>query len=599
MIKRITLLFVALILLAGFAAQVRARDFHVAAQGNDANAGTLAQPFASIQRAQNAVRGLIQTGLQEDVTVFLHEGTHRLDRTLRFDPRDSGTPAHSVTYAAYPGQAPVLSGGRLITGWRPAKGNRWTVTIPAVKRGKWWFRQLYVDGQRLARGRYPAQGFLKIKTVSKDLMNLSFDGALAQQDLGGQDTEVVVVQNWSITREIIASSSTKGLTGKTALGWVGHGSCRAKPRMSAFLEHNLAFVKTPGQWYLDRRTGVLTYQAAPGENPNERQFVAPVLTQLIDIQGTAAHPVRKLHFKGIGFGDTAFLLPKIGYNGIQACYHGTSQDDATCFAVDVAIEMAFCQDCRIEDCRLSRMGGSGIGIGPGCQDNTVVGCKISDIGGTGINIGHMRVKDPLWADWDHPTEVPVGNSVSNCLIQRCGAELWGAHGIFDAMTRDTRIRHNEIAWLPYGGIATGYVWSTERSSQQGCLIENNHIYEVMLKLNDSGCIYTLGFQPGSIIRGNLLHGVRISGYGGGQVCNNGIFLDEGSKGFLLEDNVIYDVDQRPGAKNAAVRFNRSQEAWQIWINNSISTEDQASEAAQGLVGKAGLEPAYQALLHGD
>ena len=113
-----------------------------------------------------------------------------------------------------------------------------------------------------------------------------------------------------------------------------------------------------------------------------------------------------------------------------------------------------------------------------------------------------------------------------------------------------------------------------------CLIENNHIYEVMHKLNDSGCIYTLGFQPGSIIRGNLLYGVRFGGFAGGQICNNGIFFDEGSKGFLLEDNVIYDVDQSPGAKNTAVRFNRSSEDWQIWINNTIQIEPEAPEAAE-------------------
>jgi len=590
-------LLIALALLGSSGVKTSAVEFHVAPQGNDTHTGTLAQPFASVQRAQTAVRHVIQSGLQEDVTVFLRGGTYRLECILRFDPRDSGTGAHSVTYAAYPGQTPVLSGGRVITGWRPGQGGRWTVTLPAVKKGKWWFRQLYADGQRLARGRYPAEGFLKIKTVSQDLMKLSFNSALPQQDLGAQDTEVVVVQNWSITREIIAASNTEGLTAQTALGWVGHGSCLAKPRMSAFLEHHLDFVRAPGQWHLDRESGVLTYQAAPGENPKDRQFVAPVLTQLIDIQGSADNPVRNLHFQGIAFADTAFLLPAIGYNGIQACYHGTSQEEAACFAVDVAVEMAYCHGCRIEDCRLSRMGGSGIGIGPGCHDNTVVGCEISDIGGTGVNIGHMRVKNPLWADWAHPADVPVGNAVSNCKIHHCGQELWGAHGIFDAMTRDTRVRHNEIAWLPYGGVATGYVWSTQRTSQQGCLIENNHIYEVMLKLNDSGCIYTLGFQPGSIIRGNLLHGVRFSGFAGGQVCNNGMFFDEGSKGFLLEDNVIYDVDQKAGAKNTAVRFNRSQQAWQIWINNSISTDDQAPEAAQTLMKQAGLEPTYQKRLH--
>jgi hypothetical protein len=208
----------------------------------------------------------------------------------------------------------------------------------------------------------------------------------------------------------------------------------------------------------------------------------------------------------------------------------------------------------------------------------------------------MLVKNPLWADWKDSGDVPTGNEISNCFIHHCGQELWGAHGIFDAMTRDTHIHHNEVAYIPYGGVATGYVWSTDRTSQQGCVIEYNHIHDVMLKLNDSGCLYTLGFQPGSIIRGNLMHGVRFGGFAGGQICNNGIFFDEGSKGFLLEDNVIYGVDQAPGARNTAVRFNRSSEEWQIWINNTIQIEHEVPEAAKELAKRAGLQPKYKHLL---
>jgi hypothetical protein len=106
----------------------------------------------------------------------------------------------------------------------------------------------------------------------------------------------------------------------------------------------------------------------------------------------------------------------------------------------------------------------------------------------------------------------------------------------------------------------------------------------------------LGFQPGSIIRGNLLHGVRIGGFAGGQICNNGIFFDEGSKGFLIEDNVIYDVDQSPGARNTAIRFNRSSQDWQIWINNTIQIGANVPDAAKSLAEKAGLEPKYRDLL---
>jgi len=585
-------------LLAGMT-QVRAEvkaDFYVAPDGSDTGNGTLEKPFAALEKARDAVRKKIRAGLGQDVVVLLRGGVYLLDRTLEFGPEDGGTSEYGVTYAAYPGEKPVLSGGRVITGWQRHPDNMWTVKLNDVKNGKWWFRQLYVDEKRLPRGRYPEEGFFKIKSVSKDYMKLRFTTPLPDETLGGRDTEVVVVQNWSISRELIAESNPDELSAKTQIGWVGHSHCLPKPGMSVFFEHSLDFVKKSGQWYLDRKSGVLYYKAADGENPNKRRFVAPALEQLIDIEGDKDNPVRNLHFDGIGFEHTGFLIPDIGYNGLQACYYGTTTEEAVTYAVDVAIEMDYCQNCSITNSRLHRIGGSGIGLGAGCRDNRIAGCEISDIGATGVNIGHMKVKNPLWADWPSPQDVPVNNEVANCYIHHCGVELWGAHGIFDAMTRDTHIHHNEVASMPYGAVATGYIWSTDRTSQQGCVIEYNHIYEVMLRLNDSGCLYTLGFQPGSIIRGNLMHGVRFGGFAGGQVCNNGIFFDEGSKGFLVEDNVIYDIDQKKGSKNTAVRFNRSSHDWQIWINNTIEIAPEMPEAAKALAGKAGLEPRYRRLL---
>lgn len=571
------------------------QTFYVAPDGNDANPGTGAQPFATIQRAQVAVRSLTESGLRENVAVVLREGTYVLEESLRFGPLDAGTSEHSVTYRAAENEAVTLSAGREIHGWQKGADGLWVVDLPAVKEGDWFFRQLFIDGKRMPRGRYPKEGFLEIATVSEDYRTLAFTEPLPAGDFGGQDTEVVVVQNWSISRERVMRTERNSLEAETPIGWVGHSHCLPKPGMSVFLENALSLVSEPGQWYLDRTSGRLYIKAAPGETPASRRIVAPVIDRILDIKGTPERPVRNLRFVGLGFAHTNWLIPEIGYGGIQACYYGTHVDEPACFAVGAAIEMDYGQGCLIQRCRITGTGGSGIGLGPGCRDNRVVGCEISDIGATGVNVGHMRVKDPLWADWADPRDVPHNNEIANCYIHHCGADLWGGHGIFDAMTRDTKIRHNEVAWIPYGGIATGYVWSTDRTSQQGCVIEYNHVYEVTLKLNDSGCLYTLGFQPGSIIRGNLLHGVRFGGFAGGQICNNGIFFDEGSKGFLLEDNVIYEIDQAPGARNTAVRYNHSSQDWHIWIHNTIQTDAQAPEAAGILAETAGLEPAFRNL----
>jgi parallel beta-helix repeat protein len=72
------------------------------------------------------------------------------------------------------------------------------------------------------------------------------------------------------------------------------------------------------------------------------------------------------------------------------------------------------------------------------------------------------------------------------------------------------------------------------------IIELNHIHDVGLHtLSDLACIYTLGVQPGTIIRKNLCHDVTRyeRGYGG-----VGIYLDEGSSNILVENNIVYRTE---------------------------------------------------------
>ncbi len=143
---------------------------YVSPQGNDDWSGKIAAPnpantdgpFASMARARDVIRELKKEGtLQHPVQVLVRGGKYILDQTLIFGPEDSGTPEHQITYQAYPGERPILSGGVVVKNWLPYKGKILQASLPGVKGGQWKFRQLFYSrqpgelSQRMLRTRYP------------------------------------------------------------------------------------------------------------------------------------------------------------------------------------------------------------------------------------------------------------------------------------------------------------------------------------------------------------------------------------------------------------------------------------------------------------
>ena len=156
---------------------------YVSPDGNDGNDGSEENPFATIGRAKEAVRTQIALGLTEDVTVYIRDGVYYLDETLAFTPLDSGTVDHNITYRTYPGESPVISGGRRLEGWSSLGDSKYSVTLPEVAADTWWFRQLWADGHRCRRSRWPNEiGALAIThngpwSYGGDNTNLSADTA--------------------------------------------------------------------------------------------------------------------------------------------------------------------------------------------------------------------------------------------------------------------------------------------------------------------------------------------------------------------------------------------------------------------------------------
>jgi hypothetical protein len=573
-------------------------DFVVAPSGSDAGAGTAAEPFATLSRAKEAVRKQIVAGLTKDLVVLVRGGTYSLNEPLLFAPDDSGTTQFSVSWEAWPGEKPLIEGGVEIKDWTRGKHNLWTTKVAGVENGALAFRQLFRDGVRLDRSRHPNKGeFLRVKEVSPDVKTITFDQDIKLKK-NTTGAELVVHQNWSISRVAIESHTKDQIVTRNSVGWIGHGDATtASPDKPAYIEKAPEYLDKPGEWYLDLASGEVTYVAHEGENPNEHRFMVARLSQLMVVAGEPGRPVRNLHFKGLAFERTEWALPDFGYLGIQAGHHGTDMSKPT-YVTPVAIEFTRATDCSMELCRVGHTGASGIGVGVACQQIHINGCEVYDTAGNGIMVGWRgkgALKETgkgednyLSADWDDPAEAPRDNQVTNCTIHHCAAVFHGCVGIGDMFSQNTLISRNYLTELPYTGISVGFRWDESETTERGCVVENNLITEVMQVLADGGGIYTLGFQPGAMLKGNVIWGVRRSPFTMGGAPNNGIFFDQGSKAIKVEENVIYETS------GDSVRFNQtSQSNMASWEKNSFGPRPGDQSFPSEIADAAGPMPEYR------
>ena len=601
---------------AAAAGEAARADFYVATNGNDAWSGTLAEPnaekgdgpFATLPRARDAVAALRhQRGgaHTQPVTVLLRGGTYWLAEPVEFVPRDSGTEACPVTYAAYPGETPILSGGRLVTGWAQEEQGVYQVTLPEVREGKWAFRQLFVAKKvpgafferryRPTRGAFVVAGLTNAPPVKTKMRHreaqdeFRFAPGDIEKWASLGDVEVVALHDWSASRlrirELDLANHIVRFTGFPVYR-IGHWYKGG--RNPYYVENVKEAGLKPGEWVLDRPTGALAYRPLPGEEMDKLTVVAPRIEQLIRLvgKGEQAFPidesdprfivkppqyVEHVVFRGLTLAHTNWALPPKGYSSGQGMID-----------LPAAVHAEFARKCRLERCALAHLGGYAVRLGQGCRENEVVGCRLFDLGGGGILVGitSVNAKEPF---------LPVGNEVANCVISDGGLDHFSALGVWVGISARTRVSHCVVRRFPYTGVSVGWSWNDKPTSCREALIECNEIHDAMMLLADGGGIYSLGRQPGTVLRGNHIHHIRRSTFAG-SAPNNGIFFDEGSTEFLVEGNVIHSTVQAP------IRFNRNKQADHTWKDNSFGVapdDPKFPESAKAIIAAAGLEPTFR------
>ncbi len=532
------------LLVAGISASAAAAEpvtFYVAPGGNDAWSGRAAEPdaaeddgpFATIGRAQEALRALRSDGVLPGPVTIRIRGTHRLAEPLVITPEDSGAAERPVTFTGYEGERPVLSGGRPITGWQQGEGGVWTVEIPEVKAGEWRFLQLFVDGSRRRPARSPNTGYYRIaqllpgppdpraKPIARDKFVFAPGDLQPWSRLG--DVRVVLMHSWETSLHPIQSIDTEEnivrFTAPMSEWWsIGYW----EPDQRYYVENARELLDQPGEWYLDRTTGVLSYLPLPGEDLREVEVIAPVLTELVRLDGDADEGrfVDHVSLQGLTLHHADWELSPEGNSSTQAAV-----------TVPAAVMATGARHCLLKDCEIAHVGTYGVWFGRGCKDNRIERNHIHDLGAGGVRIGEDRMAE-------HDVAEASRNIVTNNYIHDGGHVYAAGVGLWLAQSSHNTISHNEIHSFDYSGISLGWTWSEAPNRTHHNTIEYNYVHHVVRGvLSDAGGIYTLGVQPGTVIRNNVFH--DIWPYMGRPAMAWGIYLDQGSSGMLVENNVVY------------------------------------------------------------
>ncbi len=322
--------------------------------------------------------------------------------------------------------------------------------------------------------------------------------------------QMVMYHYWEQERfgikEFDASSKTITLSGVTSMNLMSGGS--GGPAVFR-IENVREALNQPGEFYVDRTARRLYIIPDDGAMTGKTVWLGGT-EQAFVIKNMSG-----LSFGGIGF--TCFGWQKDSRNPSQ----GASD-------LPGVIELTSCSDISFDGCIFSHDAYYPIKAVSDVSRLTVERCLFSDLGSGAVHLGGENTPEGCVRDC----------VIRNNVIRGYGRDFADGIGVLARYVNGCVISHNDISEGYYTGVSCGWTWGYSETVTDSNEISFNRIYDIGKGvLSDLGGIYTLGPQARTVLRGNVIHGIDCRDYGGW-----GIYLDEGSSGILVTENLCYDFN---------------------------------------------------------
>lgn len=494
-----------------------ATSYYVSPSGSDSAPGTLAAPFATVQKcAEEAVAG---------DTCYLREGTYR--ETVA--PGSSGTSSAPITLAAYEDEEVTISGTDVISGgWSVHSGNVYKTTAMHWDMGL-GLNQIFVNGVMVNEARWPNMSpsadpshpeLARVDSGSASGSGSSATGTVNDNVLAsghtGAKINIAPSHGWVMQTGTVTSSAA-GTLQFAYNQWDSYFvPASGHPY---FLWGKLSLLDAANETYYDSGTDTLYLRTAANDNPSSHVVEAKRRTYAFDLSGRSHIQLVGLKLFAASI-KTSSSSASILLDQIDAKYisHDMNIEDNPWIAglKDTGFQL-YGNNHTIQYSNLSYSSGNGIvlrGSDHTIMENTIHDMNYAATDAAAIHTGMNGV-----------TPLTTGHQILNNALYNAGRSV-----IVHRNAQDIKIKYNEV-------------------------------YNAGIQVEDLGMIYTYGTDGGgSEIAYNLVHD------GLTQHHDVGIYLDNNSSNYVVHHNVVWNTD-------LALQLNASSPGNLVYNNTLIGNED--------------------------